>query len=188
MKSETTLAMELILTKQFFQHEYCLLHQEVTYGKEICDLMGLAQHYRKLVCIELKQSVQDFHSKAKVTFLGNRNYYAMPFDIYEKVKDEIPKEIGVFTLPREYILKKECPMIMIKRCSQQMLHCDMNEIYWSMQNSMKANPYQITNALNLNFKNSHDLALEDKQFYEWLKTNGLDDYYFERDIIRNKIW
>lgn len=56
----------------------------------------------------------------------------MPFDVYEKVKDEIPREIGVFTLPRENILKKECPMVMIKRCLRQMLHCDMSEIYWSI--------------------------------------------------------
>ena len=45
---------------------------------------------------ELKISVSDFHSKAKKTFFGNFNYYVMPFEIYEKVKGEIPKNIGCY--------------------------------------------------------------------------------------------
>lgn len=46
---------------------------------------------------ELKVSKSDFHSKAKKTFLGHFNYYIMPGELYEQVKDEIPKEIGVYT-------------------------------------------------------------------------------------------
>ena len=45
---------------------------------------------------ELKISVSDFHSKAKKTFLGNLNYYVMPFDVYERVKNEIPHNIGCY--------------------------------------------------------------------------------------------
>jgi hypothetical protein len=45
---------------------------------------------------ELKVSKSDFHSKAKKTFLGHFNYYIMPKELYEQVKDEIPKEIGVY--------------------------------------------------------------------------------------------
>jgi hypothetical protein len=45
---------------------------------------------------ELKVSVADFHSNAKVSFYGNFNYYVMPEEVYNKVKDEIPPGIGVY--------------------------------------------------------------------------------------------
>jgi len=45
---------------------------------------------------ELKISVSDFRSKSHKTFLGNLNYFVMPRDIYLKVKEEIPKDIGCF--------------------------------------------------------------------------------------------
>lgn len=45
---------------------------------------------------ELKVSVSDFNSKAQNTFYGNYNYYVMPVEIYEKVKHEIPCNIGCY--------------------------------------------------------------------------------------------
>jgi len=48
-------------------------------------------------CYEIKISKSDFHSNNANTFVGNLNYYVMPFELYKVVKDEIPKEIGVFT-------------------------------------------------------------------------------------------
>lgn len=50
---------------------------------------------------ELKLSVSDFHSQNKTTFFGNYNYFVMPDSVYEKVADEIPKEIGVYIV-RKY--------------------------------------------------------------------------------------
>ena len=47
-------------------------------------------------CYEIKVSTADFHSKAAVTFVGNYNYYVLTPELYEKVKDEIPKGIGVY--------------------------------------------------------------------------------------------
>ena len=47
-------------------------------------------------CYEIKVSKADFHSKAKNTFVGHFNYYVMPKALYEQVKDEIPKGIGVY--------------------------------------------------------------------------------------------
>jgi len=47
-------------------------------------------------CYEIKVTKQDFYSKAKVTFVGHSNYYVMPFELYEQVKKDIPKEIGVY--------------------------------------------------------------------------------------------
>lgn len=47
-------------------------------------------------CYEVKVSVKDFRSKASNTFCGHFNYYVMTQELYEKVKDEIPKHIGVY--------------------------------------------------------------------------------------------
>jgi len=47
-------------------------------------------------CYEIKVSVSDFRSKANKTFCGHFNYYVMPEELYEKVKDEIPSHIGVY--------------------------------------------------------------------------------------------
>ncbi len=47
-------------------------------------------------CYEIKISKTDFRSKAKNTFIGHYNYYVMPQELYEQVKNEIPKHIGVY--------------------------------------------------------------------------------------------
>ena len=47
-------------------------------------------------CYEVKSSVEDFHSKNGHNFIGDFNYYVMPEDVYEKVKDEIPYKVGVW--------------------------------------------------------------------------------------------
>lgn len=46
-------------------------------------------------CYEIKSSVEDFHSKNGHNFLGDFNYYVMPEEVYEKVKNEIPYKVGV---------------------------------------------------------------------------------------------
>ncbi|MDF2563736.1 MAG: hypothetical protein K0Q53_131 [Massilibacillus sp.] len=51
-------------------------------------------------CYEIKVSKSDFHSKNGHNFVGDFNYYVMPIELYEQVKDEIPKEIGVYTKRR----------------------------------------------------------------------------------------
>ena len=43
----------------------------------IVDAIAYNQTKNEFVCFEIKTSVADFHSKAKKTFAGNRNYYAM---------------------------------------------------------------------------------------------------------------
>lgn len=48
-------------------------------------------------CFEIKVSKQDFYSKHKKTFVGNFNCYVMPPELYEQVKQDIPKDIGVYT-------------------------------------------------------------------------------------------
>lgn len=47
-------------------------------------------------CYEVKVSKSDFYSKAKKTFVGHFNYFVMPKELYEEVKDDVPKHVGVY--------------------------------------------------------------------------------------------
>lgn len=47
-------------------------------------------------CYEVKASVADFRSKAKKSFVGHYNYFVMTRELFESVKNEIPKHIGVY--------------------------------------------------------------------------------------------
>jgi hypothetical protein len=55
-------------------------------------------------CYEIKVSKSDFYSKAKKTFVGHFNYYVMPNELYEEIKEDIPKHIGVYI--GNYSIKK----------------------------------------------------------------------------------
>lgn len=47
-------------------------------------------------CYEVKVTKADFHSPCHNSFVGHLNYYALPTDLYEEVKDEIPDHVGVY--------------------------------------------------------------------------------------------
>lgn len=47
-------------------------------------------------CYEIKSSLSDFRSKAKLSFHGHYNYFVLTDELYEKVKDEIPSHIGIY--------------------------------------------------------------------------------------------
>jgi len=47
-------------------------------------------------CYEIKISKADFHSKAHNTFVAHYNFYVLTEELYEIVKEEIPKGIGVY--------------------------------------------------------------------------------------------
>lgn len=76
-------------------------------------------------CYEIKVSKSDFRSKAAVTFVGHFNYYVMPQELYEQVKDEIPDGIGVYV-----------GGISVKRARRQELGVEPHVLYESMIRSM----------------------------------------------------
>jgi len=76
-------------------------------------------------CFEIKVSKADFHSKAKKTFIGHYNYYVMPSNLYEQVKDEIPNHIGVY-----------CGSSLVKRAKKQELGVDEQILKDSMIRSL----------------------------------------------------
>lgn len=97
MKTETTKQLERLLAssfdprKDFFVFE-CTIGWA---GHEIVDCIKYTVD-RKIYCYEIKQSKADFRSKNALTFIGNLNYFVMPYSLYEQVKDEIPPKVGVF--------------------------------------------------------------------------------------------
>ena len=46
-------------------------------------------------CYEVKSCAADFNSKNGHNFIGDFNYYVMPRELYEQVKDRIPYKVGV---------------------------------------------------------------------------------------------
>jgi hypothetical protein len=67
-----------------------------TAHQERVDLLGYSKGEWRFY--EIKSSLGDFHSPHKWTFLGHYNYFAMPVELYEKVKHEIPDGIGCYVI------------------------------------------------------------------------------------------
>lgn len=145
-KSETTKTLEKLLENRFntrndFYVFECTLGW---YGKEIIDCICY-NCQRETICYEIKSSVSDFHSKATHTFIGNKNYYVMPRDVYEKVKSEIPKHVGVlipikhtWELKRKDLFEDGFDMLgVIKNASKVELKADKEVILSSMLRSMQ---------------------------------------------------
>ena len=72
---------------------------------QIVDVLMYCERDNEFRCYEIKTTVSDFRSKAHKSFIGNYNYYVFPKGLYEKVKDEIPKEIGVLEAGHGWALK-----------------------------------------------------------------------------------
>lgn len=64
--------------------------------KERCDYVTYFPSKNEWRFYEIKISKADFHSKAHNTFYGNFNFYVLTEELYEQVKLEIPKNIGVY--------------------------------------------------------------------------------------------
>lgn len=74
-------------------------------------------------CYEIKVSKSDFHSSAAKTFCGHFNYFVMPFALFQQVKEEIPKDIGVFceARSRDPQLAKREPCVCVRRAKRREL-------------------------------------------------------------------
>lgn len=60
-------------------------------------------------CYEVKSSVEEFNSKNGHNFIGDFNYYVMPAEVFEKVKNRIPHKIGVLAYSKNGGLKSVKP-------------------------------------------------------------------------------
>ena len=96
MKSEDTLLFEKLLMQSTIDKRLFGV-KEVTigwYGNKRVDFM-IANQYGTIYCYEIKVTQNDFHSKHGHNFVGHYNYYVMPEWLFEEVKSEIPKDVGV---------------------------------------------------------------------------------------------
>lgn len=83
-------------------------------------------------CYEVKATVSDFRSPAAKTFIGHYNYFVMPGELYEKVKEEIPAGIGVY-------VGGVCAL----KAKRQVLGADGKILFESMVRSL-SREYQLT--------------------------------------------
>lgn len=126
MKTEATRTLEqsIYLETRYRDMMGCF---EVTigyYGSQRVDY--LTYDYKGIWrCYEIKTSLSDFHSKAAITFVGHLNYYVLTSELYEKVKCEIPDDIGV------YVGRK-----LIKRPKRRALGIDEKVLFNSMIRSL----------------------------------------------------
>lgn len=77
-----------------------------SYGTLRADVVALNMAAR-LVIIEVKSSVSDFRTDKKwqgYAQFCNQFYFAMTEAVYAKVKDEIPRNIGVFVVRPDFLL------------------------------------------------------------------------------------
>lgn len=112
MKTPLTIEIETSL------YQYCieqggLVVEEVTMPDEqgIVDTLCCLTKFdgsREWRCYELKVTKADFRSTAKLSFVGHYNYFVLPGELYEEVKEEIPTGIGVL-IYRPYAVEEEVP-------------------------------------------------------------------------------
>lgn len=102
MKSEKTIEFENRLFKYLQgMGKYCVFECQLSnYLSNRSKKAGIVDCLcittdETVYCYELKVTKQDFHSKNGHNFYGNFNYYVMPKELFDNIKDEIPNDIGV---------------------------------------------------------------------------------------------
>lgn len=148
MKTQTTKKLEKLLSQKFDSRSefYVFECTYGWYGKEIVDCI-MYNCQREVYCYEIKQSVQDFHSKNKLSFFGNKNYFVMPYELYKKVEQEIYinfPNVGVYVPiktpkygDKDYIFDVYDQLLCIKQARRQELKADKEVILSSMLRSMQ---------------------------------------------------
>lgn len=83
-------------------------------------------------CYEVKSSVEDFHSKNGHNFIGDFNYYVMPEEVYEQVKNEIPYKVGVFIPEKEHYRGEWLDLQSVKKAGRKDRVKPINEMLLMM--------------------------------------------------------
>ena len=124
-------------------------------------------------CYEIKVSKADFHSKAHNTFIGHYNYYVMPKELYEQVKNEIPSHIGVY-------FNGGC----IKKAKRQELTIDeqilkdslIRSLYREAEKVIKSDNPNVVEKLTRRYNQAKQEAEEYKRKYWELMRIGQEKY------------
>lgn len=130
------------------------------YNKERVDLLSYeTKGYWRFY--ELKLTKSDFHSSNKVTFLGHYNYYVMPVELYQKVRDEIPSHVGVYCVYTrgDYYYINGCE----KRARKQELQVDHDSLMFAFMQSLSRENQKYRKILANDFKKRQDEAWKKKK-------------------------
>lgn len=119
---------------------------------------------------ELKLTKSDFHSSSKVTFYGNYNYYVMPRELYNQVKDEIPDHVGVYCINtnkggRHYV--SGCT----KRAKRQDLQIDRDLLMFSFMQALSRENQKYRKILAKEFREKQNALLKQEE------KEGLDELW-----------
>ncbi|WP_125706536.1 hypothetical protein [Lacticaseibacillus daqingensis] len=94
MKTDLTLDLEKTLYA-YWEEQGAIAVEEVTMPDDLGIVDTLVRQGDTWRCFELKVTKSDFHSKAKLSFIGHYNYFVLPAKLYASVQAEIPAGIGV---------------------------------------------------------------------------------------------
>ena len=126
-------------------------------------------------CYEIKVSKSDFHSKCKKTFIGNYNYYVMTQELYDEVKDEIPKHIGVY-----------CGRFLVKKPKKQELQVDEQILKDSMIRSLFRDAQKVRMSENVDIMNRLQSQLNEAKKDIQLYQNKTNEYSTAIFILSDK--
>jgi hypothetical protein len=105
------------------------------------------------ICYEIKSCSADFNSGYGKNFIGEKNYFVMPMELYKKVIQEIPHNVGVlvpipksvgilktdkyeeFESPTELSADMEWELCTIRQAHQQLRQRSMTELLFCMLRS-----------------------------------------------------
>lgn len=135
MKTAETKMVERALAKKFARHiafevdlsEACLHTRLKSSDPNSVEDVGIADaiavdNLGNLTCIEIKTSVKDFRDTKKLSFVGDKNAFAMTEELYRKVKPEIPQGIGVLTVDADgYVREPRKPKWVEPRYGRQFI-------------------------------------------------------------------
>jgi len=120
---------------------------------------------------EIKVSKSDFHSKCKNSFISNFNYYVMPKELYEQVKDEIPKHIGVYI--GNYSIKKAKRQEL--QIDEDILKSSMiRSLYREVEKQFKSGDENLVTKLNRSVSRYKSERNKYKKLYEELSNSKYD--------------
>ena len=82
---------------------------------------------------EIKRNMQDFYSGHAWSWIGHYNYFIMPKELYNEVKDDIPDGIGVWCV---YKHDKRKYMGCEKKPKKRELLCSHEDMLFSLMQSL----------------------------------------------------
>lgn len=155
------------------------------YGKGRVDYMTM--DFKDIFrCYEIKISKSDFHSEHGHNFVGHYNYYVMPKELYEEVKDEISKEIGVYG---SYESRDNMYLTLLKKPKKQELKVEMDILKNSMIRSLSREVTKFYNTCDEKYINKLKKRIDKlEKSYKEMESRRIEvsnELFFIKDKLEN---